>query len=120
MKPDTGGTNIGPALATIQKLFGAKRRGASAVFILTQSRLAGNVNGLYGAIRNMRIAGTKVFSIGIGGSYDLGQVRGLAGNDRNSFSCLLPSQVGASMMNMQFWCLRSKFIFKLVMYGFIN
>lgn len=108
MRPDTGATNIGPALVAIQKIFGVKRRGASVLFILTQSKLSGNVNGLYGTVRNMRVAGTKVFSIGIGGNYDLAQVKNFAINDRNSYAALVPSQVGGSLMNMQFWCLRSK------------
>ena len=109
MKPDTGGTNIGPALAAVQKLFGVRRRGPSVLFIITQSRLSGNVNSFYATIKTMRAAGTKIFSIGVGGSYDLGQVQGLAGNDKNSYASLLPSMVAGSMMNLQFWCLRSKF-----------
>ena len=108
MKPDTGGANVGPALATVQKLFGVKRRGPAVLFIIVQSRLTGNINGVYGAIRNMKAAGTKVYSVGVGASYDLRQVRGLCGNDKNSYDSLLPSLVGGSMMNLQFWCLRSR------------
>lgn len=110
MKPDTGGTNIAPALTRVQKLFGVKKRLPSVLFIIVQSRLSGNVNSLFGTIRNMKAAGTKIYSIGIGGSYDAGQVLKLAGNDRNSFASLLPSLVAGSMMNLQFWCLKRKLL----------
>ena len=76
MKPDTGGTNIGPALSLVSRLFGARRRSRTALFILTQSALSGNVNGLYGLIRSLRLRGTKVYSIGIGNGFSMAQVQG--------------------------------------------
>ena len=108
MKPDTGGTNIGPALSLVSRLFGAKRRSRTALFILTQSALSGNVNGLYGVIRSLRVRGTKVYSIGIGSGFSMAQVQGLAGNDRNSYLMSTVSQVPGSLMSLQYYLLRSK------------